>query len=140
MDRTLSNNIAKFRKARQMSQDILAGRLNMSVTQLSRLERGTSSLTQQRIMALSTFFGVEPHELFNDAITHEGVELNVMRDVIVQLDEMLARMAIHPTPQQRADLTIELYRLETNGVPAKDLPRLTVRLKKYEGMLRSMLG
>lgn len=128
------NNIAKLRKVHSLSQETLAGRLNMSVTQLSRLERGTSSLTQSRIAALARVFDVEPHEIFSRARSKEQIDLDLMREVIVQLDEMVLKLGLSLTPQQRGDLTIELYKLESEGVDQSDSP---LDLRKYEGMLRS---
>jgi len=132
MTTKVPNNIAKLRKAHSLSQETLAGRLHMSVTQLSRLERGTSSLTQARIVALAKVFDVMPHEIFSGARSKEQIDLDLMRDVIVQLDEMVLKLGLSLTPQQRGDLTIELYKLETENDPKTELD-----LRKYEGMLRS---
>ncbi|MBU2994358.1 helix-turn-helix transcriptional regulator [Octadecabacter sp. 1_MG-2023] len=138
MTRKVPNNIAKLRKDLDWSQDTLAGRVNMSVTQLSRLERGVSSLTQNRITAFSQVFEVEPYELFRDAMSKEKIELNLMRDVIVQLEEMLLRLDMSLTPQQRGDLVIELYRLETGGLDEADLSEHVVNLKRFEGMVKAL--
>ena len=110
----------------------------MSVTQLSRLERGVSSLTQDRIKAFSQAFEVEPYELFRDALSKEKIELNLMRDVIVQLEEMLLRLDMSLSPQQRGDLVIELYRLETGDLGETDLSEHIVNLKRFEGMVRAL--
>jgi transcriptional regulator with XRE-family HTH domain len=136
MSLKVPNNIAKFRKALKLSQDTLAGRLGMSVTQLSRLERGASSLTQDRITDLAKVFEVEPHELFRNATSKEKIELDLMREVIVQLDEMIQRLGVTLTPVQRGDLTIELYRLESDGFEEDELSGHAVDLRKYEGMVK----
>lgn len=60
--------------------------------------------------------------------------MDLMREVIVQLDEMVLKLGLSLTPQQRGDLTIELYKLESEGVDQSDSP---LDLRKYEGMLRS---
>lgn len=138
MSNTVPNNIARFRKEQGMSQAALADRLNMSITQLSRLERGISSVTQFRMQVLAELFGIEPHELFKDSKSKERIELKVMKDVIVQLDEMVARLNVPLTPKQRGDLTIELYLLETNDQDADALSEHTVDLKKFEGMVRAL--
>ncbi len=138
MTRKVPNNIAKLRKDHDWSQDTLAGRVNMSVTQLSRLERGVSSLTQDRITAFAQVFEVEPYELFRDATSKEKLELNVMRDVIVQLEEMLVRLDMSLTPQQRGDLVIELYRLETGDLDEAELSEHVVNLKRFEGMVKAL--
>jgi len=138
MTRRVHNNIAKLRKDQDWSQDTLAGRMNMSVTQLSRLERGASSLTQDRITAFAQVFDVEPYELFRDAVSKEKIELELMRSVIIQLDEMLLRLDVSLSPQQRGDLTIELYRLETHDLGESDLAEHSVDLKRYEGMVKAL--
>jgi transcriptional regulator with XRE-family HTH domain len=138
MANKVPNNVARFRKALNLSQDTLAGRLNLSVTQLSRLERGISSLTQERMMELARVFEIEPHELFRDAMSKEKVELDLMRDVIVQLDEMVTRLGISLSPQQRGDLTIALYHLETKFLSEADLAEHEVDLKKFEDMVKAL--
>lgn len=138
MDTKVPNNIAKLRKAMELSQDTLAGRLGISVTQLSRLERGLSSLTQARMNQLAEVFAVEPHDLYRNATSKERLELNVMRDVIVQLDEMISRLGVDLTPQQRGDLTVELYRLEVDGLTDEALTDHVVNLKRFEGMVRAL--
>lgn len=60
--------------------------------------------------------------------------MELMREVIVQLDEMVLKLGLSLTPQQRGDLTIELYKLESEGVDQGSSP---LDLRKYEGMLRS---
>lgn len=138
METKVPNNIAKLRKAMGLSQDTLAGRLGISVTQLSRLERGLSSLTQARMNQLAEVFAVEPHDLYRNATSKEKLELNVMRDVIVQLDEMISRLDVNLTPQQRGDLTVELYRLEVDGLTDEALTDHVVNLKRFEGMVRAL--
>lgn len=138
MTRKVPNNISKFRKALDLSQETLAGRLNMSVTQLSRLERGTSSLTQARIAKFAEVFDIEPHEIFSRTRSREQIDLDLMRDVIIQLDEMVLKLGLSLTPQQRGDLTIELYRLETNGLDEADLSDHEVDLRKFEGMVKAL--
>ncbi len=138
MDTKVPNNIAKLRKQMELSQDTLAGRLGISVTQLSRLERGLSSLTQARMNQLAEVFAVEPHDLYRNATSKEKLELNVMRDVIVQLDEMISRLDVNLTPQQRGDLTVELYRLEVDGLTDEALTDHVVNLKRFEGMVRAL--
>ncbi|WP_108826912.1 helix-turn-helix transcriptional regulator [Ascidiaceihabitans donghaensis] len=138
MANKVPNNIARFRKALNLSQATLAGRLNISVTQLSRLERGTSSLTQERMMELARAFEIEPHELFRYATSREKLELDLMREVIVQLDEMVIRLGISLSPQQRGDLTIALYRLETKFLSEADLAEHEVDLKKFEDMVKAL--
>jgi len=136
MEPKVPNNIAKLRKAMDMSQDTLAGRLGISITQLSRLERGLSSITQARMTQLAGVFHVEPHELFSNTTPREELELEVMWAVIVQLDEMLIRLGVNLTPEQRGDLTVELYRLEIDGLEKDQLSDHQVNIKRFEGMVK----
>ncbi len=138
MEPRVPNNIAKLRKAAKMSQDTLAGRLGVSITHLSRLERGLASLNQNRILQISEVFDLEPHMLFINATPREELELRVMRDVIVQLDEMLIRLSVNLTPEQRGDLTVELYRLEVDGLEEDQLSGHQVNIKRFEGMVKAL--
>ncbi len=81
---------------------------------------------------MASVFDVEPHEIFSRARSKEQIDLELMREVIVQLDEMVLKLGLSLTPQQRGDLTIELYKLESENDLEADLD-----LRKYEGMLRS---
>lgn len=138
MDNKVPNNIAKFRKAHGLSQADLAAKLKISITQLSRLERGVSSLSQSRMKDLAAELEVKPEEIFQSHEPREKLDLDVMHEVIVQLDRLLNRMGLEPTPEQRADLTIEIYRLETDGLAPDALDPSRLDLKKYEGMLRTL--
>jgi hypothetical protein len=87
---------------------------------------------------LAEVFAVEPHDLFRNATSKGRLELNVMRDVIIQLDEMISRLDVSLTPQQRGDLTVELYRLEVDGLTDEALTDHVVNLKRFEGMVRAL--
>ena len=139
MGHKIHNNIARFRKDQNWSQADLAARLNISITQLSRLERGVSSLSQRRMSEIASALGVKPVDLFLSHQPREEVDLRVIRDVIVQLDQLFEILGIEPTPEQRADLTVEIYRLETDGLDPEAVEAKAVDLKKYEGMLKSMM-
>ena len=138
MGPNVPNNIAKHRRALDMSQETLAGKLGITKSQVSRLERGLSSITQSRMLQLTKLFGIEPHALFNDAATREGIDLDVMRAVIIQLDEMLIRLGVKLTPEQRGDLTVELYRLEVSGLDDDQLLDHQVNIKRFEGMVKAL--
>ena len=138
MNEAIPNNIAKYRKAKGMSQEDLAAKLKMSVTQVSRLERGVSSLRHTRITKLTEILGVTTEDLFRAGPDREGVDLRVIHDVIVQLDHLFRRLEIDPSPEQRAELTIEIYRPETDVLDEDQLQNTKSDLKKYEGMLRSI--
>jgi len=138
MSNPVPNNIARLRKEHGLSQAALAKRLNMSITQVSRLERGLSSVTQFRVQIISKVFDIAPHELFMDNRSRERIELKIMKDVIVQLDEMIVRLGVTLTPKQRGDLTIELYLLEITDQDADALVDHQVDLRKYEGMVRAL--
>ena len=138
MGPNVPNNIAKHRKALEMSQDTLAGKLGITKSQVSRLERGLSSITQSRMLQLTKLFGIEPHALFNDAATREDIDLDLMRAVIVQLDEMVQNLGVNLTPEQRGDLTVELYRLEVGGLDDDQLSDHQVNIKRFEGMVKAL--
>ncbi|MEY1556051.1 helix-turn-helix domain-containing protein [Yoonia sp. R2331] len=138
MGPNVPNNIAKHRRALDMSQDTLAGKLGITKSQVSRLERGLSSITQSRMLQLTELFGIEPHALFNDAASREDIDLDLMRAVIVQLDEMLLRLGVNLTPEQRGDLTVELYRLEVRGLDEDQLSDHQVNIKRFEGMVKAL--
>ena len=72
------------------------------------------------------------------AIPREELDLEVMPAVIVQLDEMLIRLGVNVTPEQRGDLAVELYRLEVDGLTEDQLSHHQVNIKRFEGMVKAL--
>ena len=60
----LGKNIKKYRIRYNMSQEKLAGRLDISTNFLSDIETGKSWISQKTAVKLADEFGVEVHNLF----------------------------------------------------------------------------
>lgn len=58
------NNIAKFRKAKKISQEILANHLNITREQLSRIENGHAEPSLAMADEIAVYFGVTVYEVF----------------------------------------------------------------------------
>ena len=138
MAHIVPNDIARLRKQKNLSQAIFAGKLNMSVAQLSRLERGISSMTQARMIQIAEVLGVEPKELYLQRMSREHVELEIVHAVVFQIDEMVDRLGITLSPKQRADLTVELYRQEASRL--EETEDQTVDVKRYENIVLAVSG
>ena len=109
----------------------------MSVTQLSRLERGESSITQARMVQIANVLGVKPEELYVQRKQREYVELEIVHAVVLQIDEMIERLGITLSPKQRADLTIDFYKLEAERLQGAE--DQTVDVKKYERLVLTLV-
>ena len=62
----LSDNIRKYRKANQMSQDELAEKLEVTRQSISLWETGQTQPSLDNIVALAKLFDVTPEELLKN--------------------------------------------------------------------------
>jgi transcriptional regulator with XRE-family HTH domain len=62
----VGRRISEVRRARNTSQEQLAGRLDVSVQWLSRVENGRENLTLETISTFAHTLGVDPRDLFID--------------------------------------------------------------------------
>ncbi len=76
MNVNLGNKIRELRKARNISQEVLAQYLGISFQAVSKWENGTAMPDVALIPALASFFGVSTDELFD--YNHLEVESRVM--------------------------------------------------------------
>ena len=135
---TVPNKIAFLRKQKKYSQAKLAQKMNISIAQLSRLERGISSMSQGRMVQIARALEVKPVELYFQAPSQGRIELKIVHAVVLQIDEMVERLGITLNPKQRADLTIELYRQEVARLDGS--VDQTVDLKLYENIVLALRG
>lgn len=138
MTSRIPNSIAQKRKERGLSQDALSKKLGITITQLSRLENGKSSMTQTRMQQIADVLEVKPQELY--LAPHQTGELNldIMHAIIEQLDESLTRLNITLPSKKRADLCIALYRKETKRLEKEGLSSSDVDVSEYEDILETM--
>jgi transcriptional regulator with XRE-family HTH domain len=81
----LSEKIINLRKSRGWSQEELAERLNVSRQSVSKWESGISNPDLDKIVAMSTLFGVTTDYLLKDAIQEE---LEPIRDFVIEGEEV----------------------------------------------------
>lgn len=65
--------LRRVRKARTLSQETLASLLKITQVQLSRAERGETTLSADVQELAATILGVPRAELFPEPVTHESV-------------------------------------------------------------------
>lgn len=135
----IPNSIAQKRKERGLSQDALSQRLGLTVTQLSRIENGKSSMTQARMKQIADILGVKPQELY--LAPHQTGELNldIMHAIIEQLDELLQRLGLSVPSKKRADLCVAIYKMETKRLEKDGLSSSDVNVTEYEDMLGTLV-
>lgn len=138
MKNKVPNSIAQKRKDRGLSQAVLADKLGITVTQLSRLETGKSSLTQHRMQTIADALGVRPAELYHLETQHGDIRLDAMHKIIQQLDELLLRLDITITPEQRADISIQFYTLELDRIDTTGRTVDDIDLRRYEQMVKAL--
>lgn len=77
--------IAKLRKERGLTQEQLAEKLNISTSNLGKLERGLQGLSIDLLVEIRCFFGVSTdYILFGEEIQRQ--------EVIADIDSVIAKM------------------------------------------------
>jgi hypothetical protein len=61
----ISENIKKFRELKNITREKIAGELNMSLSNYSKIERGEIDLTISRIAEIAKILEVSIHQLMN---------------------------------------------------------------------------
>ncbi|GAA2244606.1 hypothetical protein GCM10010401_17400 [Rarobacter faecitabidus] len=64
LQRTVGQNLRKYRQERQLSQEELAEVLGVHRTYMGGVERGERNLTLQSVERIATRLGIDPRELF----------------------------------------------------------------------------
>lgn len=84
----LSENLARFRKARDLSQEALAERAGVGIDTVARIERGTRSTCRPvTLQRLATALGVSVQDLLTgpiDVPRPEGTRLRELRQAVTQ--------------------------------------------------------
>jgi transcriptional regulator with XRE-family HTH domain len=85
----LGKRIQFYRKQRQLSQAALAEKANISVTFLSKIERGIKYPTSETISGISNGLGVELCDLFRQdemPAAHQNMLDRLQNDVMQQVE------------------------------------------------------
>ena len=83
----LSEKIINLRKSRGWSQEELAERLNVSRQSVSKWESGISNPELDKVVAMSTLFGVSTDYLLKDATTEQSEPIRDFADEDEESDE-----------------------------------------------------
>jgi transcriptional regulator with XRE-family HTH domain len=90
---TLGKNVRKNRKKIHLSQEKLAGLVEISPNYLSNIENGKTWISVSTLVKLATVFGVEPHVLFDPRDVVEE------RKLIVAFEKVADDMALYIADQ-----------------------------------------
>ncbi|MEP3198797.1 MAG: helix-turn-helix transcriptional regulator [Lentilitoribacter sp.] len=135
----VQNAIAALRKQRELTQAQFAELVGTSTTHVSRIETGESSLTQSMMTKIASALDIEPQDLFITSPNEGEINLDILHHVVKQLDEWLEDKGFRISAEDRADFTIELYRLEADRIKAAELAPEDVKVAKYENLLKRSL-
>jgi transcriptional regulator with XRE-family HTH domain len=132
----VQNAVAAIRKERGLTQSEFAEMVGTSTTHVSRIETGESSLTQAMMTKIATALDIEPQNLFITSPNEGEINLDILHHVVKQLDEWLEDKGFRITADDRADFTIELYKLEADRIKVAELKADDVDVTKYETFLK----
>jgi len=88
----LGSQIRFFRKQRQLSQAALAEKADISITFLSKIERGVKYPTSDTLSAIANGLGVEVYELYrhdHSPVENHGLFERFKKDITKNLMETL---------------------------------------------------
>lgn len=91
----IGQNIRRYRKMNNLSQEQLAEKVNISTTHMSHIETGNTKLSLQVLYDLANVLGVSTDELLgrND-ILDKDLFLNQVATIISQCDEQEMKVII----------------------------------------------
>lgn len=101
----LSEKIINLRKSRGWSQEELAERLDVSRQSVSKWESGVSSPELDKIVAMSTLFGVSTDYLLKDASHTEAESLGASADTDADVEEVEEIIEEEPLPTRKVTAT-----------------------------------
>ena len=134
----MRHRLQEFRKAAKLGQQAVADALGLTVSQISRIERGEADITLDRLEKLAGQYGCSVPELLGypaPGSTAE-VDLNRLRDVIEEVETLLVGKR-RPAPTAVAKAVVEVYRIEADLV-AKH-PGEEFDPARYRGIIQAML-
>ena len=106
----LGNNLKKYRKYRNFSQEELAEKLDISIPFLSDIENSRKWISPATLVKLADALGIEPHELFK-------ADLGLSPTMTLTLDKW-------------SDEVIEAVTLTVKNIKKHYLPKTTTGKKK----------
>jgi transcriptional regulator with XRE-family HTH domain len=88
IDSMVGRNIRIHRLKKNMSQDVLAGKLGLTFQQVQKYEKGTNRVGSGRLMRISRILGVPVTALFEGAEAGGNSAQNSMLDLIAEPQSM----------------------------------------------------
>lgn len=111
----LKNRVKELRKERNLKQDELANKINVSQQTISRIENGDNSLPADTLIDLAEFFDVSIDYILYLTDSRRTVESQIEFHKIMERNYNLCRIFEHLDPQNQ-DLLFKLAeQLEKTG-------------------------
>lgn len=86
--KVIGKNIKKFRKQKHFSQRKLANELNLSLSHISQIERGSKAASIDTYEHIANYFGVDVPALFTDPDKPKIRYTKVLHDINAILEDM----------------------------------------------------
>tara|TARA_R110002096_G_scaffold147466_2_gene307285 strand:+ start:11114 stop:11530 length:417 start_codon:yes stop_codon:yes gene_type:complete len=111
----LYQDLKKARIAAGMTMEVVAKRLGIAQSTLSRIETGDTGVTSQRLADLCAVYGVKPSTLLDAAAVNSmsDRELDRIGAVIEFVEQVLADVVPRPAPSQIRKTVLAIFRQET---------------------------
>lgn len=111
----LHDDLKKARQAAGMTMEVVATRLGIAQSTLSRIESGKTGLTSQRLADLCALYGVKPSTLMDSAAANSmsDRELERIGAVIEFVEHVLVDVVPRPAPNLIRKTVLAIFRQET---------------------------
>lgn len=88
MNKKVGKRVADARRQAGMTQELLAEKLNVSVSAISRLETGSNMVSLERLLNISEILNVGLQDLLCDLFVYTTEEESISRELEMQISQM----------------------------------------------------
>lgn len=77
IDKHFGNIFKNYRNKQGLTQETIAELLNISSKYISRIENGTSGVSDETLISYINILGIVPNDLYADFITNENLKVQI---------------------------------------------------------------
>lgn len=95
MNKKVGKRVADARRQAGMTQELLAEKLNVSVSAVSRLETGSNMVSLERLLDISEILNVGLQDLLCDLFVYTAEEETISNELEMHISRMNANEKMH---------------------------------------------
>ena len=90
----IGERVRKFRRAKGLSQEQLAEKVDISVTHISHIETGNTKLSLSVLLNIANALEVQANDLLNDEVSGRNTALTELSDILDACTEQQVRIIV----------------------------------------------